>query len=81
MWGVCHRRLLLLNLCERTGFFATHDLEMNESFLDALQGSELHECVLEVVHLQRRMVWYEKRMNDAVAEELRLNNEHRSLIE
>ncbi|KAF7674830.1 hypothetical protein GT037_007590 [Alternaria burnsii] len=46
-WGACHRQLLLLNLCERTAFFVTHDLAMNEAFLDVLHGSELHECALK----------------------------------
>ena len=80
-WGGCHRQLLLLNLCERTAFFVTHDLPMNEAFLGVLRGSELHECALRVVRLQRRMVRYEQRMNAAVAEETRLNDEHRLLIE
>jgi hypothetical protein len=54
---------------------------MNEAFLGVLLGSELHECALRVVRLQRRMVRYEQRMNAAVAEETRLNDEHRLLIE
>ncbi|EDU43775.1 hypothetical protein A1F97_02017 [Pyrenophora tritici-repentis] len=68
----CHR-LISLKECTRTAFFAEQSLDLNEQFLKDIKYKLLHECVKEVVRVQRALERYKSKIEAAFDEEKELD--------